>query len=205
MKKFLYLFICLSLFSTPNLGAEEMASPKNLEKATFAGGCFWCMESEFAEQPGIISAVSGYTGGHVKNPTYDQVSMGKTGHAEAVEITYDPSKVTYEKLLDIFWWNINPTTLDQQFADVGSQYRTGIFYHGEEQKKLAAASKEKIEKSGRFDKPIVTEITAASEFYPAEEYHQKYYKKNPLHYQLYKKGSGREDYVKRVWGKEGKH
>ncbi len=182
-----------------------MASPKNLEKATFAGGCFWCMESEFAEQPGIISAVSGYTGGHVKNPTYDQVSMGKTGHAEAVEITYDPSKVTYEKLLDIFWWNINPTTLDQQFADVGSQYRTGIFYHGEEQKKLAAASKEKIEKSGRFDKPIVTEITAASEFYPAEEYHQKYYKKNPLHYQLYKKGSGREDYVKRVWGKEGKH
>ena len=174
----------------------------HLEKATFAGGCFWCMQPPYDKLPGVISTTVGYTGGTKANPTYEEVCMGKTGHAEAVEIAYDPSKVSYSQLLDVFWKSIDPTTLNQQFADRGTQYRTAIFYHDEEQKKLAVASKEKLEKSGKFKKPIATEIIPASSFYPAEDYHQGYYKKCPIPYQLYKVGSGREGYLKKTWGNE---
>ena len=170
-----------------------------LKEATFAGGCFWCMDSEFAELDGIVSTTVGYTGGPAKNPSYEEVSSGKTGHAEAIQIVYDPAKVSYEKLLEIFWTNIDPTQLDGQFADIGSQYRTEIFYHDEEQRQLAEASKTKLEQSGKFKGPIVTEITAASVFYPAEEHHQKYYRKNPAHYQMYSIGSGRKPFVKKMW------
>jgi len=172
----------------------------NLEKATFAGGCFWCMEHPFDELPGVVSVTSGYTGGHKKNPTYEEVSSGTTGHAEAVEIMYDPARTGYNELLDIFWQSIDPTTLNKQFADNGTQYRTVIFYHNEEQKRLALASKESLERSGKFSKPVVTEIVQATEFYPAEEYHQKYYEKSPVRYNLYKAGSGRESFLKKVWG-----
>ena len=173
----------------------------HLEKATFAGGCFWCMQPPYDKLKGVVSTTVGYTGGTKPKPTYEEVCAGKTGHAEAVEIAYDPARVGYSELLDVFWKNINPTTLNQQFADAGTQYRTAIFYHNEEQKRLAVASKEKVEKSGKFDRPIVTEIVPASTFYPAEETHQAYYKKCPLPYQFYKTGSGREGYLKKVWGK----
>ena len=171
-----------------------------LGKATFAGGCFWCMEHPFDALPGVRSTTSGYAGGAEKDPTYKEVSSGGTGHAEVIEIVYDPSKVTYSELLDVFWMNINPTDSGGQFADRGKQYRTAIFYHDEEQKKLAIASKEKLGKSGRYDSPIVTEITPASEFYKAEEYHQDYYEKNPLRYKFYRYGSGRDEYLKKIWG-----
>ena len=171
-----------------------------VNKATFAGGCFWCMEAPFEPLPGVVSVTSGYTGGTKDHPTYQEVSSGATGHAEAVQIVYDPSKVTYEQLLDVFWMNIDPTTPNAQFADKGSQYRTAIFCHSEEQRRLAEASKERLARSGKFDKPLVTEIVPASAFYPAEEYHQDYYKKNAVHYTLYRAGSGREGFLKRLWG-----
>jgi methionine-S-sulfoxide reductase len=175
---------------------------KNLEKATFAGGCFWCMQHPFDELTGVISTAVGYTGGQKENPTYEEVCAGKTGHAEAIEIQYDSSQIAYSKLLDIFWKNINPTTLNKQFADVGTQYRTAIFYHNEEQKQLAESSKEEMDLSGIYDKPIVTEITPATTFYKAEKYHQKYYEKCPVKYKLYKSGSGRNQYLEKIWGTE---
>ena len=171
-----------------------------LEKATFAGGCFWCMQPPYDKLEGVVSTTVGYTGGTKPNPTYEEVCTGKTGHAEAVEIVYDRSKVSYAQLLDLFWKSIDPTTLNQQFADKGTQYRTAVFYHNGEQKKLAAASKEAFEKSGKFTGAIVTEIVPAAVFYPAEEHHQGYYKKCPLPYQMYKIGSGREGYLKKMWG-----
>lgn len=173
---------------------------KRYEKATFAGGCFWCMEHPFDVLNGVVSTVSGYTGGKEVRPTYKEVSSGKTGHAEAVEITYDPSVITYAELLEVFWKNINPTQSDGQFVDKGRQYRSAIFYHNEKQKRLALESKEKLEKSGRFDKRIVTEIVPATPFYRAEEYHQDYYKKNRLRYHFYRSGSGRDQYIETVWG-----
>jgi methionine-S-sulfoxide reductase len=181
--------------------ASQSAEAK-LEKATFAGGCFWCMEPPFDKLDGVISTTVGYAGGQEKDPTYKEVSSGKTGHAEAIEIVYDPSRVTYAELLDVFWRNIDPTQVDGQFADLGRQYRTAIFYHDEEQRRLAVASKEELENSGRFDEEIVTEIVPAREFYRAEEYHQDYYKKNPLRYKFYRYGSGRDQFLKKVWGKE---
>jgi peptide-methionine (S)-S-oxide reductase len=177
------------------------ASDARYEKATFAGGCFWCMEPPFDELPGVVSTTSGYTGGQKKNPTYEEVSAGGTGHAESVEIVFDPAKVTYQQLLDVFWKNIDPLTPDRQFCDVGSQYRSAIFYHSEEQKRLALASKKAIEDSGRFKQPIVTEIVAASPFYRAEEYHQDYYKKNPIRFKYYKFGCGRARRLEQLWGK----
>jgi len=183
---------------------EGRVKTELFEKATFAGGCFWCMQPPYDKLKGVVSTAVGYTGGTKPNPTYEEVCSGTTGHAEAVEITYDPAQLNYSQLLDAFWKNIDPTTQNQQFADMGTQYRTAIFYHNEEQKRLAIASKEKWEKSGRFNGPIVTEIVPASEFYPAEEHHQKYYKKCPIPYQLYKSGSGREGYLKKLWGAEGK-
>lgn len=184
---------------------QKMATQaEKLEKATFAGGCFWCMQPPYDTLKGVVSTTVGYTGGTKPNPTYEEVSTGTTGHAESVEITYDPSKTSYSELLDVFFKSIDPTTRNQQFADIGTQYRTAIFYHNGEQKELAIASKEKFEKSGKFGKPIVTEIVPASTFYPAEEYHQNYYKKCPLPYQFYKSGSGREGYVKKTWGDDAR-
>ena len=169
------------------------------DTATFAGGCFWCMEPAFEALGGIISVAAGYTGGTMPSPTYEDVSSGATGHVEAVQIIYDASKVTYDQLLDIFWQNIDPTQADGQFADHGPQYRTAIFYHTDEQKQLAEASKVTLAQSGKFTKPIVTSVEPASPFHPAEEYHQDYAKKNPLRYKLYKTGSGREGFLKKTW------
>lgn len=170
--------------------------------ATFAGGCFWCMEPPFDALPGVKSTVSGYIGGEEENPTYEQVSAGKTGHAEAVQVTYDPEKVSYEELLQVFWRNIDPVTPDRQFCDQGSQYRSGIFYHDEQQKKLALASKKKLEQSGIFNQPIVTEITSATKFYPAEDEHQDYYRKNPIRYKFYRFSCGRDEKLEELWGKQ---
>jgi methionine-S-sulfoxide reductase len=171
------------------------------EKAVFAGGCFWCMQHPFDELKGVVSTTVGYTGGHKENPSYEEVCSGETGHTEAIEIQFDPTQITYAKLLDVLWRNIDPTTSNRQFADVGSQYRAAIFYHDEEQKQLAESSKEEMDCSGIHDKPIVTEIVPASVFYKAEEYHQKYYEKSPDRYKRYNSGSGRERYLKKTWGK----
>src|SRR5687768_2292764 len=186
--------------ANPKAGGVQTSAARH-EKATFAGGCFWCMEPPFDELPGVISTTSGYTAGRTKNPTYEQVSAGETGHTEAVEVVYDPSKITYARLLDVFWKNIDPVTPNRQFCDVGTQYRSGIYYHDEEQKRLAEASKKVLEDSGRFKQPIVTEITAASPFYRAEEYHQDYYKKNPIRFRYYKYGCGRAQRLEELWGK----
>ncbi len=169
------------------------------EKATFAGGCFWCMEAPFEQLEGVIDVTSGYTGGDKENPSYEEVSSGRTGHAEAVQITYDPSKVKYSELLDVFWRQIDPTDESGQFVDKGTQYRTAIFYHNEEQKGLAEKSKEELAKSGRYKKPIVTEIIKASEFYKAEEYHQDFYKKSSMKYKIYRHNSGRDLYLQDIW------
>ncbi len=185
--------------ANPRAGGGQ-ASDARYEKATFAGGCFWCMEPPFDELPGVISTTSGYTGGRTKNPTYEEVSAGGTGHAEAVEVVYDPTKITYARLLDVFWKNIDPITPNRQFCDIGTQYRSAIYYHNEEQKRLAEASKKALESSGRFKQPIVTEIAAASPFYRAEEYHQDYYKKNPIRFKFYKYSCGRARRLEELWG-----
>ena len=171
------------------------------EKATFAGGCFWCMEEALDKAPGVRLTLSGYIGGTKKNPTSEEVSAGGTGHAEAVEATYDPRKVSYQQLLDLFWHNIDPTTGDRQFCDVGDQYRPAIFYHNAEQKRLAEESKRKIEQSGRFKK-VDVQIVPAGEFYVAEDYHQDYYLKNSLRYKYYKFSCGRAQTLERLWGKK---
>ncbi|SDW11979.1 peptide-methionine (S)-S-oxide reductase MsrA [Paenibacillus sp. CF384] len=174
-------------------------SSSNMEQATFAGGCFWCMVTPFEEQPGIISVISGYMGGHTENPTYEEVCSETTGHAEVVQITFDPSIFPYEKLLDVYWRQIDPTDAGGQFHDRGNSYRTAIFYHSEEQRVIAERSKSELGQSGRFDKPIATEIVAATPFYPAEDYHQGYHHKNPLRYRLYREGSGRDSFIKNAW------
>jgi peptide methionine sulfoxide reductase msrA/msrB len=210
MKKNLIIFSIIILtggLTMALLGKSRVESrtpSAGFEKATFAGGCFWCMQPPYDKLKGVISTTAGYTGGHKKNPTYEEVSSGETGHAEAVEILYDPQQTKYEELLDIFWQSIDPTTLNRQFADSGTQYRTAIFYHNDEQKRLAIASKDALAKSGKFSRPIVTEIVPASEFYPAEDYHQKYYEKNPVRYNLYKIGSGRDAFIKDTWGDKKK-
>nr|WP_039948581.1 peptide-methionine (S)-S-oxide reductase MsrA [Leptospira fainei] len=197
----LYLVITVPLVFFPaDFHAKE---GEKLETAIFAGGCFWCMEGPFEKLPGVISVVSGYSGGKEKNPTYEDVGYGRTGHRESVLITYDPKKIKYETLLDTFWQQIDPTDNGGQFADRGSQYRTAIFYKNDIQKKLATASKQALISSGKFSKPIVVELLPAGEFYNAEEYHQDYYKKNPEHYKSYRKGSGREEYLKKTWGQTG--
>ena len=185
------------LVALAGLTAAQEAEPA---KATFAGGCFWCVEEAFEKVPGVISAVSGYTDGNVDNPSYRQVTGGQTGHAEAVEVIFDPAQVTYEQLLDVFWRNVDPTVVDRQFCDVGNQYRTAIFVHDEEQMRLAEASKEALQTSKPFAEPIVTPIVAASTFYPAEDYHQDYYKTNPLRYKFYKWNCGRAQRLAELWG-----
>lgn len=173
---------------------------QNYEIATFAGGCFWCMVKPFDEQPGIIKVVSGYTGGHMENPTYKEVCSETTGHYEAVQIVFDSTIYSYEKLLQVYWQQIDPTDPSGQFYDRGQSYQTAIFYHTEEQKLLAEKSKHDLAESGRFTKPIATKILPAKTFYPAEEYHQDYYKKNPIHYNSYHIGSGRANFIKTNWG-----
>ena len=195
MRKALLLFAVL--FGVGLLPAQ--AQPKT-EKAIFAAGCFWCTEAAFQDVAGVISAVSGYTGGHVANPTYEQVSSGSTGHAESVEVTFDPTKVSYDRLLDIFWVNHDPTVTNRQFCDSGTQYRPAIFYLNEEQKRLAEASKAKWEKLKPFPQPILTQIVPAGRFWPAEEYHQDYYKKNPFQYRFYVTGCGRYARLDSLWG-----
>ena len=182
----------------------SIALAQKTEKASFAGGCFWCTEEAFEKVPGVIGAVSGYMGGKTKNPTYEQVSTGSTGHTEVVEVTFDPAKVSYEKLLDVFWVNHDPTVLNRQFCDSGSQYRPEIFYHSDEQKRLAEASKAKWEKQKPFRQAIVTPITKASVFYLAEDYHQDYYKKNALQYKFYVTGCGRYTRLDQLWGSHRK-
>jgi len=174
-----------------------------IAKATFAGGCFWCMIPPFEKLTGVFEVIPGYTGGKVKNPTYEQVSSGKTGHFEGVRIFYNPKKISYEQLLDVFWLQINPEDSEGQFADRGSEYMTAIFHHDEKQKKAAEFSKKTLEKSGKF-KTIATQIKPALSFYPAEEYHWNYHKKNPIQYQIYKKLSGREDFIEKTWSKNKK-
>lgn len=183
------------------LASPAYSAPDNLAKATLAGGCFWCLEPPYDKLEGVVSTTSGYIGGKTANPTYEQVSSGGTGHYEVLQVVYDPRKISYEKLLEVFWRNIDPTDASGQFCDKGTQYRSGIFYHGEEQKRLAEASKAAIEKSKPFKKPVVTPIVAATEFYPAEDYHQDYYQKNPVRYKFYRSRCGRDDRLQELWGK----
>ena len=182
--------------------AERDSKGTETAKATFAGGCFWSVELLLDKVDGVLSTISGFTGGAKKNPTYDQVVTGRTGHAESVQITYDPKKVSYEKLLDVFWHNIDPLTPDAQFCDAGSQYRTAVFYHDETQKRLGEKSKKALQ--GRFKQLIVTQIVPVSQFYPAEDYHQDFHLKNPVRYQLYRAGCGRDRRLEELWGAERK-
>jgi peptide-methionine (S)-S-oxide reductase len=174
-------------------------APAGLVKATFAAGCFWCVESDFDKVPGVVATISGYTGSRLENPSYEQVSAGGTGHAESVEVLYDPEKVTYEQLLDHFWHNVDPLNAHGQFCDNGDQYRPVIFYHDEQQRQAAEASKARAQQ--RFKDPVVVQIVAAGPFYKAEEYHQDYYKKNPVRYRYYRWGCGRDQRLKELWGK----
>ena len=178
---------------------QRSDNPQKTKTAVFAGGCFWCTEFDFEKVDGVIEAISGYSGGHVANPTYKQVSRGVTGHVEAVKVVYDPAKLTYDKLLEVFWRHVDPTDPDGQFVDRGSQYRSVIFYANEQEHRLAEASKKTLAASGRFDKPIATDILPLSTFYPAEDYHQDYYKKNPIRYRWYRHGSGRDQFLEKAW------
>ncbi len=198
MKALILVLSCAVFISISAAGSLQ--SKSNLDTATFAGGCFWCMEPPFENLSGVVSVTSGYMGGFKKNPTYEEVSAGTTGHAESIRILYNPKKISYAKLLEVFWHNIDPTAKDQQFCDAGTQYRSAIFYRTKEQKHLAEESKRKLEKMAQFTGKIVTEITPASIFYPAEEYHQDYYKKNPVRYKSYRTGCGRDRRLKELWG-----
>lgn len=195
--RFLKMVLLVSLvLATGSVGhAAEQA------KAFFAGGCFWCMEEAFEKIEGVVSVTSGYMGGRKTDPTYEEVSAGVTGHAESVEVAYDPAKLTYQKLLDHFWKNVDPLTPNAQFCDHGTQYRSVIFYGNEEEKRLAEASRQAIEQSKQFKEPIVTQLVMASNFYPAEDYHQDFYKKNPLRYKFYKLNCGRVNRLEQLWGK----
>lgn len=179
--------------------------PAGMARATFAGGCFWCMEPPFDKLEGVVSTTSGYTGGQEVRPTYEEVSSGATSHAEAVEVVYDPKKIRYEELLEVFWHNVDPTVADHQFCDRGQQYRTAIFVHDAEQRQLAEASKQKVEQTKRFEGQILTPIQDAGPFYPAEEYHQDFYKKSAAHYQRYRRGCGRDARLQELWGEAAGH
>ena len=201
-----YILATFALAVAAFAQAAPPTVPPGKAVAIFAGGCFWCMEPPFDNTPGVISTTSGYTGGTKVNPTYHEVSSGDTGHAESVEVIYDPKVVSYEKLLDVYWHNIDPTVKDRQFCDAGTQYRSAIFYVDDAQKKAAEASKAALEKAKPFKQPIVTAIEMAGTFYPAEEYHQDYYMKNPVRYQIYRSGCGRDARLKELWGdKAGGH
>ena len=200
MKTFAFLVAGVVLSAS-----AQVNIPPGNAVATFAGGCFWCMEPPYDKVPGVTATISGYMGGRKLNPTYQEVSSGSTGHAEVVQVVYDPKKVSYEKLLEVYWVNIDPTVRDRQFCDSGTQYRTAIFYHTDEQRKAAEASKAAIEKTRPFREPIVTPIEMAGAFHPAEDYHQDYYKKNPVRYQFYRTGCGRDARLKELWGDRAGH
>ena len=210
MKKILFMLFLLLIFNAcqkQDIGQQGVTismvkEDVSLSKATFAGGCFWCSEADFEKLPGVVEVISGYTGGEKENPSYEEVSSGTTGHVEAIQVYYDPSKITYQELLDTFWKHIDPTDGGGQFVDRGSQYRSAIFYHDEEQKRLAEQSKEALSRSGRLAKPVATEIIQFTKFYEAENYHQDYHKKNPLKYKYYRYASGRDQFTGKVWGKE---
>ena len=204
MRRIASLLAALFLAAAAAHGATVTVPPGHAV-ATFAGGCFWCMEPPYDKLPGVKATVSGYIGGHKADPTYEQVSAGATGHTEAVQVVYDPKVVGYEKLLEVFWVNVDPTVKDRQFCDVGSQYRTGIFVHDEAQRRAAEASRAALEKSKPFAEPLVTPIEKAGTFYPAEDYHQDYYRKNPVRYNFYRTGCGRDARLRQLWGdKAGK-
>lgn len=212
MKNLLLIFVSFFLVQigcsnaeTPSKDISMKSENKKIETATFAGGCFWCMEPPFEKLDGVVEVASGYTGGSKQNPTYEEVSSGATGHYEAIQIAYDPDKVNYVKLLDVFWRNIDPTDAGGSFVDRGQQYTSAIFYHNDEQKRTAEMSKERLAKSGKYDKPIATKILNLEAFYKAEDYHQDYYKKNPIRYKYYRRGSGRDEYIKKIWGIEERH
>jgi peptide-methionine (S)-S-oxide reductase len=198
MKKFLISIIALAAFAAA--GATPVKVAPGQAVATFAGGCFWCMEPPYDKLPGVVATISGYMGGNKVNPTYEEVSSGTTGHTEVVHVIYDPAKVSYDKLLEVFWVNIDPTVRNRQFCDSGTQYRTAVFYHDEAQRKAAEASKSALERTRPFKDPLVTPIEMAGPFYPAEDYHQDYYSKNPVRYQLYRSGCGRDARLKQLWG-----
>ncbi|MEO7558402.1 MAG: peptide-methionine (S)-S-oxide reductase MsrA [Gammaproteobacteria bacterium] len=193
--------LSLGLFGIAQGTTEPTENGKDLATATFAGGCFWCVESDFDKVQGVVSTTSGYTGGEKKNPNYTEVSAGGTGHAEAVQIVYDPKKISYAELLKVFWRNVDPLDAQGQFCDKGDQYRAEVFYHNDEQKQLAGQSKAALEKSARFKQPIVTKIVPATQFYPAEEYHQDFHNKNPLRYKFYRFNCGRDQRLEDLWGK----
>ena len=196
------LTVAISLIGAWNLqSTSQVAADATVGKAYFAGGCFWCMEEAFEKVEGVLSATSGYMGGKVANPSYEEVSAGRTGHAESVEVVYDQAKVSYQKLLDAFWRNVDPITPNAQFCDHGSQYRSAVFFQTDEEKRASDTSKQVIEQSKRFTEPIVTQIVMASQFYPAEEYHQDFYKKNPIRYKFYKYNCRRAQRLEELWGK----
>lgn len=203
----LAMFFLALMAGVSGLGATQTpAAPNGLHKATFAGGCFWCMEPPFERIDGVVKVTAGYTGGDVKNPTYEQVSAGGTGHAESVEVVFNPKKISYSELLDVFWHNVDPTQQNRQFCDVGDQYRSAIFYHSEHQKQLALASKNKLQQSDRFaNKQLYTQLVSAGPFYPAEQYHQDYAKKNPVRYKFYHWNCGRAQRLEEVWGHAPAH
>jgi peptide-methionine (S)-S-oxide reductase len=203
MKRWFWAVAAAAAFSAH--AKTELVVPPGDAVATFAGGCFWCMEGPFDRIPGVVSTIVGYTGGKTVNPTYEEVSSGRTGHAEAVAVVYDPRKVSYEKLLEVFWVNVDPTTADRQFCDAGSQYRSEIFYRDESQRRAAEASLAQVQRTKTFKAPIVTRIEMAGPFYPAEDYHQDFYEKNPVRYQLYRKGCGRDARLHELWGDKASH
>lgn len=202
MKRLYLLLLLLCLCSSAAFGAQMMSG---VETAVFAGGCFWCMETAYEGRPGVMSVVSGYAGGNTQNPTYEEVSSGRTGHAESVQVTFDPKKTSYAELLKIFWRNVDPTDAGGQFCDRGNQYRSEIFYANENQRRLAEQSKQDVLKTKNFSGSIVTPITALKQFYPAEDYHQDFYKKNPIRYETYRFGCGRDNRLRQLWGSAAGH
>lgn len=195
------MMVDLPLATNIGVAQAQESTPANTRTAVLAGGCFWCIQPAFDKAPGVIKTLVGYCGGTEPNPTYELVGSEKTKYRESIEITYDPAKISFEQLLDIYWKEINPTQADGQFTDIGPSYRAAIFYGSDEEKKIAVASKEKLASSGKFDKPIVTEILPAMKFYPAEAYHQKYYQQNPTHFEAFEHGSGRTSFQEKTWGK----
>lgn len=202
MSRYFMIVLACILFSCTARSQDAVTAdvPQGAAVATFAGGCFWCMEPPFDALDGVHSTTSGFMGGHVPDPTYDQVSRGGTGHAEVVQVVYDPEVVTYERLLEVFWRNIDPVAVDRQFCDIGDQYRSAIFYHSDAQRDLADASRERLAESGRFDRPIATEIAAAGEFFAAEAYHQNFYRTSPRRYRQYRTACGRDARLNEIWG-----
>ena len=199
-KYFMAVVFTLVALAIPNIYSAESATPGITKTAVFAGGCFWCMQPPYDQAKGVVKTIVGYTGGSAEDANYEKVSAHRTKHRESIQITYDPAQISYDQLLDIFWRQINPTQIDGQFHDIGLSYQAAIFYGNEEEKKAAESSKDKLAKSGKFSKPIVTEILPAQTFYPAEEYHQKYYLKNAADFEAYHVGSGRVSFLEKIWG-----